>query len=208
MRTSEKTELIFPAFLKSQKEMKELVKNKENPFLKSNYADLGAVLKTIKPTFHANGIAIAQDATETAAGLIVTTLLIHESGQWIEATSPIPMAKKDAQAAGSALSYGRRYGLKGVAGLSEEDEDDDGGSASELSPKDDRSEDSLKEITTRSINEINDLFKILGASENDISATAMKFSGDRTDAVEALMSTEGKKLLAALKLKVSKKAIA
>lgn len=208
MKTSENTDQIFPAFLKSQKEMGELKKDKTNEFLKSSYATLGAVLKVIKPVFHANAIAIAQDASQTPDGLLVTTLLMHESGQWIEATAPIPMAKKDAQAAGSALSYGKRYGLKGVAGLSEEDEDDDGGSASDVDPKADRSDDSLKEITTRSINEINELFKIVGANENDIAATCMKFSGDRTDAVEALMKSEGQKLAAALKAKVAKRAIA
>jgi len=97
------------------------------------YASLEAVLETVKPVLGHAGLAISQfpaDAPDGNVGL--TTLILHESGQWLGSTLHIPLAKKDAQGYGSALSYARRYGIMAVLGLATED--DDGASASRPNP--------------------------------------------------------------------------
>lgn len=205
MRTSDLTDKIYPAFIKSQKEMGKLAKDSENPYFKSKYASLEAVLDVVKPVFLENGIAILQGSGSSGEkGINVVTRLIHESGQWIETDFPVPLAKQDAQAAGSASSYGRRYSIKGMASLAEED--DDGSGASETDPRKDRSDDSMKELTDGQLKELNHLFETLKAEPENVQATCRKFSGDRTEATEALMKSEARRLIIKLRAKVKEKA--
>lgn len=57
--------------------------------------------------------------------VIVTTRLIHRSGQWIEQDLEIPVAmgKNPAQATGIAITYGKRYALQAIAGVPSDDDD-------------------------------------------------------------------------------------
>ena len=53
---------------------------------------------------------------------VITTL--RYENEYIECTVPIPLgAKPNAHAMGSALTYGRRYGLSAVTGCPAEDDD-------------------------------------------------------------------------------------
>lgn len=208
MRTSEATNFIYPAFIAAQKEMGRLAKDSENPYFKSKYASLEAVLEVVKPVFLKNDIAIVQGSGSTGSngtsGVNIITRLIHTSGQWIETDFPVPLAKQDAQAAGSASSYGRRYSLKGLASLAEED--DDGSVASDVDPRKDRSDDSMKELTEGQMKELNHLFESLKAEPENIQATCRKFSADRTEAVEGLMKSEARRLLMKLRAKLKEQA--
>lgn len=200
MRTSEATDKIYPALIKSQKAMGKLAKDAENPFFKSKYASLENVLDVVKPVFLDHGIAIVQGSGANGEkGINVITRLVHESGQWIETDFPIPLAKLDPQAAGSASSYGRRYGLKAMASLAEED--DDAQSASEEDPRHDRTDASLKPIAANQIKEVNDLFEQLKADAEAIEATCLKFSGNRTHNTEGLMKPEATRLIRKLREK-------
>ena len=58
----------------------------------------------------------------------VTTMLLHESGQWIKSKLKMPVEKATAQSIGSTITYGRRYGLSAMVGISQYD--DDGNAAS------------------------------------------------------------------------------
>ena len=62
------------------------------------------------------------------------TLLLHESGEWIE-TEPLQMKleKNTPQGVGSAVTYGRRYQISSVLGLASEEDDD--GEANEQNKK-------------------------------------------------------------------------
>lgn len=204
MRTSDNTDCIYPAFIKAQRDMGKLAKDSTNPFFKSKYASLEAVLEVVKPVFLENEIAICQGSGVNGTGINVITRLIHSSGQWIETDFPIPLAKQDAQSAGSASSYGRRYSLKGLASLAEED--DDANAASEGDPRADRSDDSMKEITGSQLKELNHLFGTLKAEPEHIQATCRKFSGDRTEATEGLMKSEARRLVAKLRAKLKEQA--
>lgn len=94
------------------------------------YATLSQVWDIIRMPLIENGLSVIQDAHTTDAGISVTTRIMHNSGQWIECGPMIvPVAKKDAQGAGSATTYGRRYSLCAALGVSFIDEDDDGQAA-------------------------------------------------------------------------------
>jgi hypothetical protein len=203
MRTSETTERINKALIAAQKEMGKLSKDAENPFFKSKYASLENVLDLVKPVYLNHGIAIMQGSGSDGPNEInVITRLVHESGQWVETDFPIPLSKQDPQAAGSASSYGRRYALKAIASLAEED--DDAQSSSIEDPRQDRTDASLKPITAGQLKEVNDLFEALRAEQNAIEATCLKFSGNRTHNTEGLMKTEAGRLIKALRDKFTK----
>jgi hypothetical protein len=64
----------------------------------------------------------------------LTTILAHESGEWISQEMSLPVSKVDAQGAGSAITYMRRYALAAVVGVVQAD--DDGNAASiKINPK-------------------------------------------------------------------------
>ena len=58
---------------------------------------------------------------------------MHESGEWISGRLRVTPVKDDPQGLGSAITYGRRYGLAAIVGVAPED--DDGNAASQPAPK-------------------------------------------------------------------------
>lgn len=120
MIKSETITKIAPAFLKAQKAMDAVTKDAKNPFFKSNYASLNAVMDVCKAPLNDNGILVMQPVN----GEYVETVLIHESGEWFACQTALVVAKQnDPQALGSAISYARRYGLMSMLGLPAEDDD-------------------------------------------------------------------------------------
>ena len=55
---------------------------------------------------------------------LVTKLTHAESGQWQSSLMVMPLPKADPQGYGSALTYGRRYGLSALLGIVTEEDDD------------------------------------------------------------------------------------
>lgn len=131
MRTSETLKALAPALAKAQGAMKSALKDAENPHFSSRYADLAAVWEACRDVLSSNGLAVVQAvAPMTADGhAVVTTRLLHSSGEWIEEDASTPVAKRDAQGLGSAVTYLRRYSLAAMVGVVA-DEDDDGNAAS------------------------------------------------------------------------------
>lgn len=130
MNTSEQTDKIAPALIKAQAEMLPLIKDSANPFFKSRYADLHAVTEACYPALQNNGICVLQSAESNGEqGLNIKTRLLHSSGQFIETDCAIPPAGQDPQKYGSAVTYGRRYGLQAAVGLAPTDDDGEGAMA-------------------------------------------------------------------------------
>ena len=128
MDKSESIKNIAVAMCKAQSEMGGAHKGANNPFFKSKYADLGAVVQAVKEPFTNNGLSYVQFPIEEGGRIGVETILMHESGEWLSNSFTVNLTKQDAQGAGSAITYCRRYGLQAVAGIPSED--DDGNSAS------------------------------------------------------------------------------
>lgn len=130
MKKSETITEYAKAFVKAQKEVKQPLKDKDNPFFKSKYVPLENVADAIVAAFGSNGLAYSQDPKADDNGNIaVTTLVMHESGEWVEyGPTTLRPVKSDPQSAGSAITYARRYALSAIFGITS-DEDDDGNSA-------------------------------------------------------------------------------
>jgi hypothetical protein len=123
-RRSDSIAALGAAMAKAQAEIKMPEKDKTNTFFNnSKYADLAAHLKVILPPFSSNGLTLMQFPRACAAGVDIETLLVHSSGEWISDILTVPVAKKDAQGLGSAITYGRRYALSAIAGTAGDDDD-------------------------------------------------------------------------------------
>lgn len=120
------------AYVKAQMDMGRVLKNAVNPHLKNRYADLSAVLEAVLPALHANGFCLMQPCGQDEYGPYVETTLIHSSGERFASKVYLLIGKQDMQAVGSAISYARRYGLLGMAGLAPEDDD---GEATKSAPR-------------------------------------------------------------------------
>ncbi len=126
---SESLAALAPALVKAQRKMEAALKDSKNPFFKSKYADLNAVIDASVPVLNEFGIAVLQSpavVTSTSGEVIpvINTMLLHESGEFVVGQSEIVAAKSnDPQAAGSATTYARRYGLQAMVTLKAEDDD-------------------------------------------------------------------------------------
>ncbi len=130
MNKSESIKNIAKALSDFQAEVKNPANSADNPFFKSKYAPLNEILNDVRPLLAKNGLSILQFPSGDGQNIIVTTTLLHESGEWIESDPLVLKATKaDAQGAGSAITYARRYAVAAILGISSED-DDDGNMAS------------------------------------------------------------------------------
>ena len=97
------------------------------------YADLADSVAAATPILAANGLSIAQTPEWDGTTDVITTRLMHLSGQWIEGTMRLFLATETPQAHGSAITYGRRYAYCAICGIVA-DEDDDGAAAQQSAP--------------------------------------------------------------------------
>jgi len=97
---------IAKAFVAAQKEFGPALKDSNNPFFKSKYADLSMCVRAVIEALHNNGIALIQNCHESDTGVIVETIFLHETGETISCGKlSVPAAKNDPQGYGSALTY-------------------------------------------------------------------------------------------------------
>jgi hypothetical protein len=136
MKHSESLAALAPALAAAQGELSPIVKDSVNPHFRSTYVSLDAILAAVRPVLARHGLSVVQgggtphtDEAGRALAVTVRTMLLHGSGEWIANDVLMPLAKQDAQGAGAAITYGRRYGLSALLALATE-EDDDGNAAS------------------------------------------------------------------------------
>lgn len=126
MIKSNEIKQLAVALVKFQSSLKAVKKDAENPFFKSKYADLASIIEAIREPLAKNGLAFSQFPSGEGG---LTTILLHESGEYIEETFTMKPVDGKPQSAGSAITYARRYALGAVLGVATE-EDDDGNAAS------------------------------------------------------------------------------
>jgi hypothetical protein len=122
------------ALVKMQGEIEGAKKAKRNPGFNSKYADLSACWDACREALQSNEIALLQFASPSDAGRIgITTVLVYgPTGETLSESFGLPCKDPtNPQALGSAITYGRRYGLCAAIGICPVD--DDGNSASGVS---------------------------------------------------------------------------
>jgi len=125
MNQSESITDLATALCLAQAEMGGAIKDSNNPFFKSSYADLTSVIKVIKEPFAKYGLSFVQLPVTSAGGngIGVSTMLMHKSGQWLQGEYLLPMDKVTPQGAASSITYARRYALQALVGIPSVDDD-------------------------------------------------------------------------------------
>ena len=173
MNRSESISKLAISLVKFNSEVSKIAKDAKNPFFKSNYVTLDKLIEATRPILQENGLVVMQSPLSKEDGSIgIQTLLIHESGEFIE-SEPIfmkPAKANDPQQAGSIISYMRRYSYQAILNLNTGEDDD----ANISTSKED------KEAKVKKTNYTNDKLiseaqrKRLNAIANGIDLTAVK----------------------------------
>lgn len=135
MNQSESIQNLAVALSYVQGKLNHAIKDSNNPFFKSKYADLESVWNACRDLLSAHGIAIMQFPgmyCEVDKSVSLTTIIAHKTGEFISQEMSVPVTKADAQGVGSAITYMRRYALAAVVGIVQAD--DDGNAASNPKP--------------------------------------------------------------------------
>jgi hypothetical protein len=138
IKMSESIANLAEAYAKFQQEVVNPSNTAKNPQFKSNYAPLDEVINTSKPVLAKYGLSVLQSTGSEGEAIKIVSILMHKSGEYIQSDELVLPAYQtkgggvkefNAQGAGSAITYGRRYSLSAILGLASED-DDDGNHAS------------------------------------------------------------------------------
>jgi hypothetical protein len=124
-------EQLAKALSAAQAEFGTVPQSGKNPFHKSTYSTIEDYVNAAKPVLAKNGLSISQAPNLLEGQFVLTTILMHESGEHIVSNQPIFAAKQDAQSMGSAITYARRYAYGAVLGMASGDFDDDGNAAAD-----------------------------------------------------------------------------
>lgn len=96
------------------------VQTKTGGKYKFRYATFANIIDKIKKPLSEHGLAYSQLVNENGS---VTTILMHESGEWISSTLLIT-GEKTPQGIGSTITYTKRYALSSMLGVCADDDDD------------------------------------------------------------------------------------
>lgn len=193
MQHSEQIDQLATALAAAQRDIRGAAKNAANPYFKSSYADLASVWEAVREPLTANGLSIVQ-APAVDNGLVgVTTLLLHNSGQWIRFTSNAEVKDLSAQSVGSAVTYLRRYALSSATGTYGDVLDDDGEAAQGRKPAAQKAPDGyakwLEEATAIAgaggVSALQDAFK---RAQKDIRAYLTQQDAEKWASIKAIAS--------------------
>ncbi|GAA2774724.1 ERF family protein [Streptomyces virens] len=119
------------------------VKTKSGGSYSFTYTDLDGIFTAVRDLFKENGLSIIQDAYTLTDGsgpsvVSVTTMFIHQSGEWVKSEPLRVPASPNMQDLGGQITYMKRYSLSAMLGIATE-KDDDGnvaaGNEIEFQPK-------------------------------------------------------------------------
>ena len=117
---------MYKKLLAIQQEIGAIKKDATNPFFKSKYFDINSLLEQVKPVLNKHGVVLLQGLTSIEGKLALSTRLVTElnavNDTMVEFICPLPETA-DAQKAGSAITYFRRYALQSLLALEAEDDD-------------------------------------------------------------------------------------
>ena len=103
-------------------ELSNVPKTASNPYFKSKYAPLDAIVEATRPVLLKHGLAITQSPLFMEGMAGVETTIIHKGGHSTTTTLLLPLKDQSPQGVGGAITYARRYALAAVCGIASEDD--------------------------------------------------------------------------------------
>ena len=113
------------AFVEIEKNRKASIKSAKANY-SYKYADLSAVMDSIRNPLATNGLVVMQFPTFRDRFVVLETVCFHKSGQWIKNTISMPLVVASPQDIGIVLAYARRYGVSALFALAAGETDNDG----------------------------------------------------------------------------------
>lgn len=127
---SEEIGKLAAALSKAQGKITAASRDSKNPFFKSSYASIAAVWEACREALSENNLAVIQLPNTRGAWVVITTILLHESGEWIQSKLSMKAKGDTAQEIGSVITYARRYALASMVGVAPADDDGEAGTRS------------------------------------------------------------------------------
>jgi hypothetical protein len=131
MITSEEYKNIYSAIIKMRPEIAPICKNKSANAVKYTYryATLDSVIDLLTVVLPKYSLGWIQSIGTADGQRVLTTRIIHESGEWIEDSMVLPNAKPDGgrnenQELGASITYFKRYALSAMFGIATDDDTD------------------------------------------------------------------------------------
>lgn len=130
---SDSLKQLAPALLAAQLKMGNAAKDASNNQLNNRYATIESVLLEVRDQLRAHGIIFTQHPYNDGARIGVETMLLHvDSCEWMRSgiameTFPPHKGISPAQVAGSIITYLRKFSAAAIGGISQEDDDGQGG---------------------------------------------------------------------------------
>lgn len=131
MKTSEQINEVVSALSRAQAAFTVVPKNKTAKVRTKTggeysykYADLADVLSMALPKLTVNGLAFSQPHIMTDGKLRVVSMLLHQSGQWIQSDGIEISEAGDPQQFGAESTYFRRYDACSLLGIAPDEDTD------------------------------------------------------------------------------------
>ena len=116
---------IYIKLWKAKQEIGKVTKSNDNPYFKSKYADLNALLEATEPTLLKYDLIVLQPIVN---GCVCTRIIDIENGEYVESSLQLPVVA-DPQKQIAGVTYFRRATLQSL--LSLQAVDDDGNTVSD-----------------------------------------------------------------------------
>lgn len=140
MNQSNEINELAKALSQAQGEITSALKENENKFFGSKYADLADVWRACRQPLSKYGLSVVQTTQKVEDEIVLYTTLLHASGQWVRSELPLELPKDDVieldrygkekkrnrlQVIASAMTYTRRIALSALVGVAPDDDTDD-----------------------------------------------------------------------------------
>ena len=193
-KTSESTGKLSESLVKFQNEFNGISPDSVNPFFKSRYTSLDAIIGGTRKLLAKYGLAVLQFPVTSEDGIYCGSVsrLTHVSGEYMETTAIMfKPTKADPQGMGSAITYAKRYQMAALLGVC--DEDDDANASSHTGGNNNQP----TMITAEQRATVNSLITAKKLTKDQCIAICKQHTGKDTTA--NLTDKEADKLIAALK---------
>lgn len=115
------TKSFHDKLLSAQKKIGTVAKDKTNPFFKSKYADINAIVEMVKPALNDEGLVLTQALSHIEGKPAIQTTISDGEAE-ISSITPL-IENPDPQKMGAIITYFRRYALQSLLALQAEDDD-------------------------------------------------------------------------------------
>lgn len=132
MDRSESINELATALAQAQGKFHGIAKDAKNPHLKNQYTSLDAIINGIREPMSEAGLSCMQLVSDDGPEILLTTILLHASGQFISSTLGFTVGDAKGpisavQEMGKTVTYLRRYALSAMLGIASETDDDGNG---------------------------------------------------------------------------------